>query len=565
MHSRFAETMDPHMDDRLIEQATRYYEASEFDKARAAADELLRRTPQDYAALYLAGLIATAQKQLPAATDFLKQALKQAPNPQTAAASWCALGRVLRAAGDLRQAEEALRRAIRIDHRNSDYPIELAYVYAESWKLKLAIETLRNAAKRFFTDPNPCVALGNILNKYGRQDDALKAYGLAIQRKPDYAEAHIALGTTLSMLGRFTEAEVAIREALRIDPMIKTFYQLAQTRRFNLDTSDIEIINRRLDPANDTSKGARVDALFALSGIYDKRKDFQSAYRCLKEANRLQRSRIEFSITEYIELSERIISLFTPDLLIRYSGKSRSDLAPIFVMGMPRSGTTLTEQMLAAHSQVQGGGELTCIVQIAKHLSVTWNANGNSALGDDTTVADDIQSAAAQYREMTMHLSSKAPRFTDKLLGNFFYIGIIYLMFPKASIIYCHRNPVATCFSCFQNYFAQGNSLFSYEFTELGAFYKLHDRLMRHWQNVLPGHILTVEYENMVKNPESEIKRVLEFCCLEFEPGCLEFHTSKRPVATASIMQVREPIYKSSMEHWKYYEQFLGPLIRALQ
>jgi tetratricopeptide (TPR) repeat protein len=565
MSQRFAEVIQP-VNDQHFKQAQRYYDASDFDAARKAVDESLRLMPQDYATLHLAGIIATAQKRLPAATDFLKQALQHAPDSINAAASWCALGKALRAAGDLRQAEEALRRAIIIDPHNCNYPVELADIYAEGWNLSAAIKTLKKAVNRFFSDPLPCVALGNLLNRYGKQSDAFTAYGLAIQRKPDFAEAHLALGSTLAMLGRFEEAEQALREALRLNPTIKACYQLAQAKKFKLDSREIDEIKSRLDPQLNAPKESKIDALFALSKIYDKQKDFASAFHYLNEATLLHRSASEDSISEYQAMCNRIISLFTPEFLARYSGKSTSDLSPIFVLGMFRSGTTLMEQILASHSQVQGGGELLCIVQIAKQLSLTWTNRGDSAIDDDAAVIDDLIQSAASYRRMTAHISARRPRFTDKLPLNFFYIGIIHLLFPKASIIYCHRNPIATCFSCYQNNIIMpANGWFTHDLTDLGRYYKLHNRMMRHWWEVLPGRILNVEYESLVESPEAEIRRILKFCNLGFEPGCLEFHATKHPVATASIMQVRNPIYKSGIDHWKNYEQFLGPLIEALR
>ncbi len=566
MPQRIAELINASVNDELIKQAQRYYDAAEFDKAQSAAEELLRLAPQDYATLHLAGTIASAQKNFPTATDFLKQALQHAPDSQNAAASWFALGKALRAAGDLRQAKEAVRRAIVIDPRNSNYPIELSDIYAEGWNLNAAIDILEKAINRFFTDPMPCAALGNLLNRYGKQPDALTAFSLAIQRKPDFTQAHLALGSTLAMLGRFEEAVHALREALRLDPMVSVYYQLAQAKNFELDTNEIDKIKLRLDPKINASKDAKIDALFALSKIYDKQKDYPSAFGYLDEATRLYGSATKFSIAEYEAMFNRVVSLFTPEFVTSYSDKSTSDLAPIFVLGMFRSGTTLTEQILASHSQVQGGGELLCIMQIAKQLSITWNNRGDSAIDDEATVVDDLIQSAADYQRMTAHLSGKRPRFTDKLPLNFMYIGIIHLLFPKANIIYCHRNPVATCFSCFQNNIIMPtNGWFTHDLTVLGHFYKLHDRMMRHWHDVLPGRILDVEYESLVESPEAGIRRILEFCNLEFEPDCLDFHAIKRPVATASIMQVRNPIYKSGIDHWKNYERFLGPLIEALQ
>jgi len=404
------------------------------------------------------------------------------------------------------------------------------------------------------------------LNRYGKQPDAFLAFQLAIQRKPDFAEAHLALGSTLAMLGRFTEAESAIRTALHLDPMIKASYQLTQARKFKLGADDINEIKSRLDPLKNAPKDVQIDALFALSKVYDKQKDYVTAFRYLEEATRLYRSPNDFSITAYAAMFARITGLFTAEFMARHAGKCTSKLAPIFVLGMFRSGTTLIEQMLASHSQVQGGGELLSIVQIAKKLSLTWDARGDSALDDAALVTNDLIQAAMRYQEMTAHLSGRRARFTDKLPLNFFHIGIIHLLFPKASIIYCHRKPIATCFSCYQNNILMpADGSFTHDLTQLGQFYKLHEHLMQHWLSTLPGRILQVEYENVVENPESEIRRVLEFCNLDFEPGCLEYHTSKQPVATASVMQVREPIYKSGIDHWKKYEQFLGPLIEALQ
>jgi len=550
----------------LMQQALAHYQAGDYPQARTACDTLLQLMPRDYAVLHLAGLIATAQKQLPAATEFLKQALSRAPDAQTAAACWCALGKALRAAGDLRQAEEALRRALSTDPRTCSYAIELADIYAEDWKLNLAVETLKTAANRFFNDPVPCAALGNLLIKYNRQSDALMAYQLAIKRKPDYAQAHLALGSTLMMLGKFAEAEAALREALRLDPMIKAYHQLAQVRKFKLDAEDLEAITRLLDPQMNATTEARIDALFALSKIYDRSQDYRLAFHYLEEASRLHRSRVKFSSSEYEAMADRIIALFTPEFLARYAGKSTSELAPIFIIGMFRSGTTLTEQILASHSRVRGGGELLCMVHIAKQLGETWENRGDAALGDDAAVIGDLTQAAARYQEMSAHVSDNTPRFTDKLPTNFFYVGIIHLLFPKASIIYCHRNPEATCFSCFQNNILMpANGAFSHDLTDLGRFYKLHERMMAHWRKALPGRILQVEYEELVEDPETGIRRLLDFCGLEYEQRCLDFHSSKHPVATPSVMQVRKPLYKGAIDHWKNYAPFLGALFDALR
>lgn len=547
-------------------QAVAHYQAAEYARARVLCEEILKSLPGDYGALHLAGAVATEEHRLPEAAEFLKQALVQAPDSKSAAASWYVLGKALRAAGDLRQAEEALRRAIFADPRTCEYPVELSDIYAEGWKLDPAIETLKTAVNRFFNNALPCVALGNLLNRYGRQAEALEAFKLAIERKPDYAEASVAVSGALMMLGRFSEAEAPLREALRFNPMITALHQLAQTRKFVIGAEDLAVIKQRLDPQTNADRKARIDALFALSKIYDRRKDYTAAFRHLEEATQLYRSTKRYRENEHAAMVERIIALFTRDFLGRYSGKSNSNLAPIFIVGMFRSGTTLTEQILASHSRVQAGGELLCMVLIARQLGTTWQGRGKSVPGDDMEMANDLSLAATRYREMTAHFSASNKRITDKLPLNFLHIGIIHLLFPRAHIIYCHRNPVATCFSCFQNNILMpSDGSFTHDLTDLGRFYKLHERLMQHWQEVLPGRILHVEYEKMVNDPENQIRRLLKHCDLEFEPQCLEFHTLKRPVATASVLQVREPIYKGAVDHWQHYAQFLDPLFEALQ
>ncbi|MGB9428810.1 MAG: tetratricopeptide repeat protein, partial [Gammaproteobacteria bacterium] len=249
----------------LIEQALVHFDAKEFGQARTVSDKLLQLAPQDYSALHLAGVVATAQNRLPEASEFLKRALKRAPDAIKASVSWFALGKALQGAHDLRQAQEAFRRAIRLNPGVCSYYIELADVYADEWKLDLAIETLKTAINRFPTDAVPCAALGNVLHQYGRQSDALIAYELAVKRQPDYADARLSIGSMLKALGRFKEAEAETLEALQFDPMCRAYSQLAQFRKFGPDAPEIDKIKKRLDPEANAPDAARVDALYALS------------------------------------------------------------------------------------------------------------------------------------------------------------------------------------------------------------------------------------------------------------------------------------------------------------
>lgn len=550
--------------DDLIDQILSHYYCDELDQARAVSDAFLRVEPREYAALHLAGVIAAAQKRLPEAAEFFKQALSRTPDARNAAASWCGLGQALLTASDLRQAEEAFQRAHRLDPGVCGYAIELAMSCAAQWKLDQAIDILRVAIRRHPADASPCVALGTILTQAGRQVDALVPFELALQRQPDNVPAHHNLGNTLKMLGRYREAEIEMRKALQGNPASELYAQLAQLKKFTLDDPELELIKARLRPEVKAAAGARIDAGFALARIYDELAEYQTAFRYLEAANRLKRSTVEYSTHAQEAMISGVMALYSRDFLARFEARSTSKLEPIFIVGMPRSGTTLIEQILASHSRVQGGGELPYIIRLAAELGDVWGSRGDTAPGDEATVSEDLNRTAERYAKLTQHLWCRKPRFTDKLPMNFLAIGPIHLLFPKAHIVYCRRHPMATCFSCYQNLFTDKNLLYSYDLTELGHFYRLHERIMEHWRTVLPGRVLEIEYESFIDNPESGVRRLLDFCSLSFELECLEFHTLNRPVATASSMQVRKPIYKTSVAHWKHYEPFLGPLSDAL-
>ena len=548
----------------LIEQATELYKAERFAEARTVVDGLLAVAPKDYSVVHLAGVIATAQDQLADASELLKIALRLAPDAPRVAVSWYALGRALRKAGDLRQAEEAMRRAVHFNPNACNFLLELVDIYLTEWKIDLALETARKAINRFFGDPTPYHSLGNVLHKCGRYEDACIAYEMAIKRMPEYSVSHLALGSTYKVLGRFKEAEAEIREALRLDPMIRAYMELMQLSKRRPDEHELAAINARLDPKINAPVMAQVDSLYALAMLADREGDYPTAFKYFDEAWRRYRPTLDYSFAQHEEMQKGICALFTPDFIAHYEHMSKSELAPIFILGMPRSGTTLTEQIVASHSKVQPGNELFFMTMLCRDLGNLWESRGDAAPGDDATVADDINKAAQRYAEYTADLWKGGPHITDKMPMNFFYVGMIHFMFPKAKIIYCRRNPAANCFSCMENFFGNGNLQFSYDQVEMGLYYKMHERMMAHWNKVLPGRFLTVQYEELVQDHESQVRRILDFCGLEFEPACLDFHTLKRAVPTASFSQVRQPIYTSSLEHWKNYEPYLGPLLETL-
>ena len=549
--------------DPALEKAFADFDSGNFPAAAAAAAELLLERPHDARVLHLAAAVALQERRFQDCEQLINRALANTPTPQEQARLWNRSGRLGEAVGNLDHAEEAYRRAVLLDPSLVDHTIEFAQFLATRGKLDDAIDMLRNAIVRHPDDPQPCVTLGNVMLRAGRQRDALAFYDMALQRNPNFAAAHFNAGVALTMLGKLDAARTATETALKLDPELGGYYQLASLDGLTPDDPMVKRLESLLD-REDVRLDAKIDAGFALARIYDAAGDTARAFPPLQQANGLKRTTLQYDIREDEERADHIIAFFTPDFFQRFQPLSDSDLAPIFVLGMPRSGTTLTEQILASHSQVASGGELDSMIEISRQVGEIWGARGAASPGSVEQVQADLRRAVDIYAQKSSSLRGRKPYFTDKMPGNFMFIGLIHLMFPRARIIHCRRDPVDTCLSCYQRLFTT-HVPYSFDLTELGRYYRLYERLMTHWHAVLPaGRILDVDYEMTVDDPERSVRRLLDFCGLPFEPACLAFHETQRAVTTASATQVRKPLYKTSVQRWKKYAAHLEPLLQAL-
>lgn len=549
--------------DTMLEKAQADFDSGNLAAASAAATQLLAERPHDTQVLHLAAAVALEERRFQECEQLIKQALAGTTVPQEQARLWGRYGRLGEAIGNLDHAEEAYRRAVLLDPALVDHAVEFAQLLATRGKLDPAIDVLRGAMTRHPRDPQPCVTLGNLLMRAGRQRDALAFYDMALQRNPNFAPAHFNAGVALTMLGKLDGARTATETALKLDPGLGGYYQLASLDGLKAGDPVIPRLEELLE-RRDVRPDIKVDAGFALARVYDAAGDAARAFPPLKRANDLKRASIQYDIAEDEERVNRIIAFFTADFFRRFQPLADSELAPIFVLGMPRSGTTLTEQILGSHSQVMSGGELDYMIDIARRMGETWGGRGEASPGTAEQVQADLRGAAASYAQKGAWLQGRRPHFTDKMPGNFMFIGLIHLMFPRARIIHCRRDPVDTCLSCYQRLFTSYVP-YSFDLTELGSYYRLYERVMAHWHAVLPpGRILDVDYETTVDDPEGSVRRILDFCGLPFEPACLEFHDTQRAVATASATQVRKPIYKTSVRRWKKYATELAPLLKAL-
>jgi tetratricopeptide (TPR) repeat protein len=546
-----------------LQQAMTELEAGNLAAASAGATRLLDSHPRDFQVLLFAASVALTENRFRDSEQLFNRALEAAPDAQSRGMCWSGIGQIGKSIHNYDAAEESFRRAMLSDAGTVEHALEFADVLALRGKTEPALDVLRTTLMRHPRDPRPCVSSGNILVRSGRQRDALVFYDMALQRDLNHAPAHFNACVALTMLGNVEGALTACETALKLDPTLEGYYQLAALGGLKQDDPRLGWLEGRLADVR-TQASTRIDAGFALSRVYDEAGDADRAFPPLLEANALKRGTISYDESIEIARIRSLTTVFTPDFMQRFAGASDSKLTPVFILGMPRSGTTLVEQMLAAHPRVKAGGELPFMPENALRLGELWGSRGNRAPGSDAEVRADLHETAEKYARQTAQLRGTHGHFTDKLPGNFLFIGLIHLMFPEARIIHCRRDPVDVCLSCFQRLFSS-DVPYSYDLAELGRYHRLYQDLMRHWHETLPpGRILDVDYEELVADPEQGVRRMLEFCGLEYDPACLDFQNVKRAVSTASAVQVRKPLYSTSVHRWERYRKHLGPLLTAL-
>ena len=424
----------------------------------------------------------------------------------------------------------------------------------------------QKAAEFLPDDADAHYNLGNTLNKLGQLEGAVASYHRALEIKPDYAEAHNNAGNALKNLGRLDAAAASYRRALEIKPdYIEARLNLAQAGK-------VKAGDENLAALAGLAEAARIDAVplpvknavflhFALGKCYDDIGDHEKAFPHFIEGCRLKRATFDYDPNPNTQYVASIMRNFDAELMDRLRGGGVTSSLSIFVLGMPRSGTTLTEQIIASHPQVYGAGELPDLMEIMRR-----DVGGGRVFPNNLHLLDQGR-LAAMGAEYVSRLQRRAPEMrhiTDKMPSNFYAVGPIHLMLPNARIIHVRRNPVDTCLSCFTQLFVSEHK-FTYDLAELGRYYIDYFHLMQHWREVLPtGAFLDVQYEDIVADKEGQARRIIEYCGLEWNDACLDFHKTKRAVHTASAVQVRQPMYQSSVERWRKYERFLGPLLDAL-
>jgi len=406
--------------------------------------------------------------------------------------------------------------------------------------------------------------LGRLRALQGNPDEALIHQQRVLAISPNHADAHQQLGYALTAKGRFAEAMAHCDRALAINPdHAEAHLTRAEIKTFRGGDSDLAALER-LATEGDLSAEKRLLIHFALAKALEDGRYFLEAFEHLKKGNALKRGLVNYDERAVFRLFDRIVRAFDARLIDRYRGMGSVSSVPIFILGMPRSGSTLLEQILASHPQVHAGGELDCM-QITANRVLEQSRRAEGPV--DTEVEfnpETLRNGAESYLGQLCGLAEGKARVVDKMPGNFFNVGLIRLMLPNARIIHTVRNPMDTCVSCYAKLFRTSHA-YSYDLGELGRYYRRYAELMEHWRSVLPrGSMLDVEYEKVVDDLEGQARRVIDYCGLPWDDRCIDFHRTDRTVNTLSNFQVRQPLFRSSVQRWRRFEFGLGPLFEAL-
>ncbi|MGN6549435.1 MAG: tetratricopeptide repeat-containing sulfotransferase family protein [Pararhizobium sp.] len=439
------------------------------------------------------------------------------------------LGVALKELGRYEEAYRSYREALRLQPAYVGARLNLANAEKEEGRLDAAAEDYRGALKLKPNDAETCYQLGMTLTEGGAKEPAMEAFRRAIALKPRHAESYLMLSTLKRQ--KEPDAEMAAME--------------------------------RLFGRADATESEKMVVAFALAKALEDLGRYDEALDYLVSGNALRRKTFDYQTAGARAHFEEVKTTFTPSLFERLGNAGDPDPTPVFIVGMPRSGTTLVEQILASHPAVVGPGELSALQAVA---SAAFPGDNGSAFPADLGALDPeaFREAGQTYVEALRAYSADAVRITDKMPGNFLLIGLIRLILPKATVIHCVRDAPATCLSIFKTFFRSQGHRYGYDLAELGDYYALYADLMEHWHRVLPGFVHDVRYEELVADQEAQSRRLVALAGLDWDDRCLAFHEAKRPVRTASAAQVRQPIYASSLDLWRRYEQGLKPLLDRL-
>lgn len=457
------------------------------------------------------------------------------------------------------EAEFILETCAELAPENAEVQYQLFKIYSKLGKFELALALAEKLSDKAGDNLFYQVAKATAWVGVGELSQAIALYEKLIDQEKTEANVHLLLGHACKTEGNIAKSVAAYQAAYQIEPYCgDAYWSLANTKTYGFSEAEIKqmLAGTNSDNVSSTNK---IHLHFALGKAYEDQADYGTSFHHYALGNDLQRSKLTYSSDNHQGFVEHQIKHFSPELLSSKKGKGCQDASPIFIVGMPRAGSTLIEQILASHSLVDGTMELHEILGLAARLSKRQQGVPLYPQNLAEIPEQVLTELGQQFIQNTQVYRQGAAYFIDKMPNNFMHIGLIKLILPNAKIIDARREPMACCFSGFKQLFGEGQE-FSYSLSDIARYYQNYVKLMAHWQGLFPGEILLVQHEDVVNDTDNQVRRLLSFCGLEFEEACLTFYANKRAVKTPSAEQVRQPIYTSGLEQWKHYAPYLSDL-----
>ncbi|HEY0686035.1 MAG TPA: sulfotransferase [Steroidobacter sp.] len=542
----------------LADHLTAAGDAEGADRAYAQHIRYSTRDPQ----LLEAG-VALAENRISAAEALLREHLKRHPTDVSAIRMFAEVAARL---GRYAEAEVLLERGLELAPSFLGARHNYAYVLHRQNKLAKSLEQLERLLAGDPRNPSYRNLLAAVLARAGEYERALQIYAEVVKEYPSNAKVWMSYGHALKTAGQQGECVATYRRAIELMPQLgEAYWSLANLKTFRFGEQDVVAMQEQLRRA-DLSMEDRFHFHFSLGKAFEDARDYAKSFEHYDQGNRLRREMVQYDADENSQQMRRSKQLLTREFFAERQDWGSPAPDPIFIVGLPRAGSTLLEQILSSHPLVEGTMELPDIIDMARSLG------GGRARGGDSKYPEilaqlsavELRALGDQYIANTrIQRKTDAPFFIDKMPNNFAHIGLIQLILPRAKIIDARRHPLGCCFSGFKQHFARGQH-FTYGLDDIGRYYRDYVELMAHFDAVLPGRVHRVIYESMVADTEMEVRRLLDYCGLPFDERCLRFYENERAVRTASSEQVRQPIYRDGVDHWQHFEPWLEPLKRAL-
>jgi tetratricopeptide (TPR) repeat protein len=594
-HGRQAIKLNPKSVTALSNLGIAYYDQGDLDEAEKYQNKAIVIDPNCQPALNNLGSIYRDKKDKDKAVQFYRQVIALNPSYLESINN---LGAVLVEQDEFEEAVVTLINAIGLNPNYAEAHCNIAHAFMGQEKYDQALTGFAKAISLKADYADAYLGQSRVQQELNQLDNAVKSANQAIELEPENSDAYallgavyieknqlskakkifdkavelddknggalVGLGTLKMQTGDIREAEKYFHQTLAIDEgNITARISITQARKTVPDDENFLKLVEEIPNLETMNQSKAMPIYFALGKCHEDLKLDDQAFHHFIKGCAIKRSKINYNPDSQDKKVQDIIDFFSKERVNKLRGAGNASATPVFILGMPRSGTTLTEQILSSHSEVFGAGELPDLLQLANAPLLLADSQGYPRSLQSLS-KDLLSSLGNQYIERTKNHAPAATHITDKMPANFFCVGLIHLMLPNAKIIHIRRNPVDTCLSGFSKLFNSGQ-LHSYDLTELGRYYCNYNKLMKYWHSVLPSNnFMEIQYEDLVVNSEEKSRELISFIGLEWDKACLNFYQNKRTVRTASITQVRKPIYQSSVDKWKRYEDQLGPLLDAL-